>query len=109
MYCKNCGAEINDIAYVCVLCGVKVKDETTSLNLAKNKLIAAILALVFGTLGIHQFYLGYTGKGIAMILLTTLGSCFIIGPFISFAWSIIDAITILTGSYPDAQGNPLQD
>ena len=27
MYCKNCGKEINDNAYVCPNCGVKVKDE----------------------------------------------------------------------------------
>lgn len=27
MYCKNCGKEIDDNAYVCPNCGVKVKDE----------------------------------------------------------------------------------
>ena len=27
MFCKNCGKEIDDNAYVCPHCGVKVKDE----------------------------------------------------------------------------------
>lgn len=104
MYCRNCGAQINDNAYVCIHCGVKVKEE---LSLVRNKLIAAILALVFGTLGIHQFYLGYNGRGIAMLLITILGSCIVIGPIITFFWSLIDAIRILMGTYSDAQGNSL--
>ena len=32
-----------------------------------------ILAFLLGTLGIHNFYLGYTNKGIAQLLLTLLG------------------------------------
>ncbi len=27
MYCKNCGNEISDLAFVCPKCGVKVKDD----------------------------------------------------------------------------------
>lgn len=29
MFCKNCGKEIDNNAYVCPNCGVKVKDEIT--------------------------------------------------------------------------------
>ncbi|MDR3292778.1 MAG: zinc ribbon domain-containing protein [Clostridiales bacterium] len=27
MYCKNCGKEVNDNAYICLSCGVKLKEE----------------------------------------------------------------------------------
>ena len=29
MYCRNCGSEISDNAFVCLKCGVKVKDDPT--------------------------------------------------------------------------------
>ncbi|HEX8415795.1 MAG TPA: TM2 domain-containing protein, partial [Sphingomicrobium sp.] len=41
----------------------------------RNKLIAALLAFFLGTLGVHRFYLGRTGTGIMMLLLT----CTVIG------------------------------
>lgn len=40
---------------------------------AKNKLIAALLAFFLGGLGIHKFYLGRTGAGIAMLLFCWTG------------------------------------
>lgn len=30
MFCKNCGKEIDDNAYVCVHCGVKVKEDNSA-------------------------------------------------------------------------------
>ena len=41
----------------------------------RNKYVAAILAFFFGTLGIHRFYLGRTGSGIAMLVLTLAMVC----------------------------------
>ena len=38
----------------------------------KNKIVAGLLGLFLGTLGIHNFYLGYAGKGIAQLLMTIL-------------------------------------
>ena len=35
MYCKNCGKEIDEKAYVCPNCGVKVKDEAIELRESK--------------------------------------------------------------------------
>ena len=52
----------------------------------KNKIVAAALAFFFGTFGVHNFYLGYTGKALFQ-LLGTLLSCGILalrspsGPF----------------------------
>ena len=40
---------------------------------SKNKLIAALLAIFLGGLGIHKFYMGQTGKGILFLLLCWTG------------------------------------
>lgn len=60
----------------------------------KSQLIAAVLAFLVGALGIHRFYLGYTGIGIAQLL--TLGGCGI--------WALIDLIRILMGDLKPKDG-----
>ena len=57
----------------------------------RNKYIAALLAFVFGPLGIHRFYLGRQGSGIAMLVL----SCTIIGLIVTYPWSFVDMIRYL--------------
>lgn len=39
---------------------------------AEKKLVAGILAILLGGLGIHKFYLGYTKEGIIQIVLLLL-------------------------------------
>lgn len=39
----------------------------------KSKLVAGLLALFLGTLGIHKFYLGYKNEGFIMLGCTLLG------------------------------------
>ncbi|MCD4548872.1 MULTISPECIES: TM2 domain-containing protein [unclassified Schaalia] len=74
----------------------------------KSMIAAALLAFFLGTFGIHNFYLGYTGKGIAQLLITvlTLG----LGAVITGIWAFVEFILILlrSGSYAhDARGIPL--
>lgn len=72
----------------------------------KSKIVAGLLAILVAGLGIHNFYLGYTGKGIAQLVLTL--TC--IGYPISLIWSIVEGIRILTGGIAtDASGIPLKD
>jgi len=53
------------------------KDVTASsfseLTGEKNKVVAGILALLVGGLGIHKFYLGYTASGLVYLLTNTIG------------------------------------
>jgi TM2 domain-containing membrane protein YozV len=63
----------------------------------RNKYIAALLAFLVGPLGIHRFYLGRTGSGIAMLLL----SCTVVGLIVSAPWAFIDMIRYLVMSDRD--------
>jgi hypothetical protein len=38
----------------------------------KSKLVAALLAFLFGMFGVHKFYLGRTGAGLTMLLVSVL-------------------------------------
>ncbi len=67
-------------------------------NPPKSKVAAALLCFFLGGLGIHRFYLGYTGLGIAQLL--TCGGCGI--------WALVDFIMILTGSVKDSEGRDLE-
>jgi len=60
----------------------------------RNKYIAALIAFLIGPLGIHRFYLGRTGSGIAMLIL----SCTVIGLLLTVPWALIDMIRYLVMS-----------
>jgi TM2 domain-containing membrane protein YozV len=76
--------------------------------MAKSKLAAGLIAIFFGAFGVHNFYLGYTGKGIAQLLITVLS--FGLLAFVSWIWALIEGIMILAGSIAvDANGIPLKD
>lgn len=61
----------------------------------KSQLIALILCICVGVLGIHRFYLGYTMEGVVQLL--TAGGCGI--------WSLIDLIRIITGDLKPKDGD----
>ena len=86
MFCKFCGAEIDDDCVVCPACGKQVAPlKTENENLfgktinGRNRLIAALLALFLGGIGIHHFYLGNTTYGIISIIFCWSGIPYIIG------------------------------
>ncbi len=61
---------------------------------AEKKIVAGILALLLGSLGIHKFYLGYTKAGVITLLITLL-TCGFAGT-IMWIISIVEGITYLT-------------
>ncbi|MGI5195326.1 TM2 domain-containing protein [Streptomyces sp. CA-288835] len=65
----------------------------------KSKVVAGVLQLTLGSLGIGRFYIGHVGIGIAQLF--TCGGLGI--------WALIDGIILLTGSNnTDAQGRILR-
>jgi TM2 domain-containing membrane protein YozV len=60
----------------------------------KSQIVALILCILVGPLGIHRFYLGYPLEGVLMLL--TGGGCGI--------WWIIDIIRIVTGDLQPFDG-----
>lgn len=89
-FCKYCGSKIDFDAVICIHCGkqvellkhepvyaqqINVKNQYKS-NCEKNKWIAFILCLLFGTLGVHKFYEGKIALG---ILYLCTGGLFCVG------------------------------
>ena len=88
--CPQCGAPAQEGATKCEYCGAAIAQPTQSAQQTqsqqvvyaqqsnanperanwpiKNKIVAAILAIILGGLGIHKFYLGQTKKGILYLL-----------------------------------------
>lgn len=68
----------------------------------KSKLVAGLLQIFLGGLGIGRFYLGNPGMAIAQILVTwfTLG--------FGALWPLIDGIVLLAGRPRDSAGRPLR-
>ena len=81
---------------------------TSSAPAAKSKMAAGLLGIFLGAFGVHNFYLGYTGKAVAQLLITLLSCGFL--AVASEIWGLVEGIMILTGSInTDANGNPLAD
>jgi TM2 domain-containing membrane protein YozV len=64
----------------------------------KEWLVALLLSIFLGTLGVDRFYLGHVGLGIAKLL--TGGGCLV--------WWLVDVILIATGKATDKSGQPLK-
>ena len=127
MFCKQCGKPIDDGQELCADCkmasannnangttqniNVNVNNGNQNPNMnpnAKSKIAAGLLGIFLGSFGVHNFYLGFTGKAVAQLLITIL-SCGMLS-FASAIWGLVEGIMILTGSMnTDAQGNPLRD
>ena len=102
-FCANCGSEVNPGAIICTNCGAGIKSMANASGEQKSKLIAVLLAFFLGSIGIHDFYLGYNKYGIIKIVLTC---CTGVGGAI---WALVDFIRLLTGSLnADANGVALK-
>jgi len=92
-YCANCGNAVAPNADVCLNCGVAIKNAVNGEYLnGKDKITLALICFFLGGLGIHNFMLGETKKGIVKIVLSL---CVGIGGILA----LIDFIKILTDKY----------
>ena len=87
IYCRDCGAKHSDKADKCPKCG-----RVTNPDMTHSALVYALLALFLGTLGVHKFYAGKTGTGVAMLIMGTIGWLLIIPGIIVVIWAFIDFI-----------------
>lgn len=67
-FCPCCGNQIQPGAAVCMKCGVDTT-QYGAMKSSKSKIVAGLLGLFLGCYGVHNFYLGYTKKAIAQLLL----------------------------------------
>ncbi len=109
MFCKNCGAEMNENAAVCLKCGSAISNQNIAKG-SKSKMAAGLLAIFLGYLGVHNFYLGYTKKAVIQLLVSLLGAfLFGLGPLAMSIWAIVEAVNIFQGKITDADGNALSE
>lgn len=121
-FCTNCGQSLIEGANNCPNCGAPVNgggnvnynSENDNQNVpqnvnAKSKVAAGLLGIFLGSFGVHNFYLGYTGKAVAQLLLTLIGWILCgLGPLAAGIWRLIEGIMILAGSIKvDGKGQPL--
>lgn len=113
-FCSNCGSQTAPGAAFCLNCGAPTNDAAAAQAAVpvgyeqKSKMAAGLLGIFLGAFGVHNFYLGNTGKAIAQLLISVL-SCFTLA-IVSEIWGLIEGIMILSGSVKtDAKGVPLKD
>ena len=132
MYCRECGKKVNENAVACTgcgvnpklsknfcgACGVKTKDNQIvclkcgvslggslggSSSGEKSKIIACLLALFLGSIGVHKFYLGYNTQGIIMLLCGTVGWILFLPPIVMAIIALIEAIMYISKSDEEFQ------
>ncbi|HOG51511.1 MAG TPA: TM2 domain-containing protein [Lentisphaeria bacterium] len=100
-FCPNCGVATEANQAACTQCGVSLVASASSnpFQGPKNKLVAGLLGILLGSLGIHKFYLGYNKEGIIMLVITLL-TCGIGGGLVSII-GLIEGIIYLTKTDED--------
>jgi TM2 domain-containing membrane protein YozV len=69
----------------------------------KSRILAALLGITLGFVGVHRFYLGFYTIGIAQIVVTYLTGGY------GVVWGFTEGILIFLGHiYKDAKGRPLK-
>ena len=114
--CGCCGAEIPGQEGICPYCGAGLPDNVAQPTVptapvaavqqpvdqapVKHKNTYLLLGIFLGGLGIHNFYAGYTKKGVIQLLITLFTAGY--GGMVSWIWAIIEICTVKQ----DANGIP---
>lgn len=85
MFCKKCGNKIADDAIVCTKCGVptgiifnekKETEEVGQIIIIVGYILAFLMPIVGGIVGIYMMAKRRPGHGIAMLVLAVMSSVF---------------------------------
>lgn len=100
--CPECQKEVSDQAAACPACGYPIHKvvelETPAqqapavVTVRKSRGVYIVLGLLFGMLGIHNFYAGYHGYGAAQLICNVLLFWTIFVPvivFLSVIWDLV--------------------
>jgi TM2 domain-containing membrane protein YozV len=102
MFCKSCGREIVNNASVCVGCGVATGFSAQPARAPKSRTAFVLLGIFLGGLGIHNFFAGYTAKGVIQLLITLLLGWLIIPLIGVWNWVIIEVCTVTADAAGEA-------
>ncbi len=98
-FCANCGQPIAENAEFCLNCGVAVKKAGGDLN-GQDKIAMILICLFLGGLGIHNFIMGETKKGVFKIIMNFAGAITCgITTIIACVFIIIDLVKICNNTY----------
>ena len=122
MFCAQCGTQLLDSAKHCTNCGAQTGVATPAYAtgapaasappppyaapaavgnpIAKSRLAYILLGLFLGGFGIHNFYAGYAGRGVAQLLITLFIGWLVVPLIAVFIWIIVEICTVTR----DAQG-----
>ena len=93
-FCSNCGGAVAPGAEVCMNCGVAIKKAGATGDLGgKDKIVMALVAFFLGGIGVHNFMMGETKKGIVKIVFAVC-----LTP-VAGILALIDTIKILMDKY----------
>ena len=115
MKCEYCDNPVPDGATRCPSCGAAAEPEQGKLQeikqepsheqastplpmdpymymTRKSRVAYIVLGVLFGQIGVHNFYAGYIGRGVAQLLITILS--FGLLCWISWIWAIIEICAI---------------
>jgi hypothetical protein len=114
-FCPRCGASNWSAAARCTQCGSPSPFQQPAyymppppvhvfVEIPKSRAVYIVLGLFLGGLGIHNFYAGRNGSGIAQLLITIFTFWLIIPIFIMWLWVIIEVIVVDR----DGRGQPMR-
>lgn len=96
VYCPKCGKEIAEGEKGCNACGWRYRPKSpahTKTEKGFSVQLAGIFGILFGTFGVHNFYMGKTKKGLIQLLISvlSLGTLAIV----SACWGAVEGVLLL--------------
>lgn len=100
-FCGNCGKSTTANQVMCTACGGDLSRKTGIGGNSKSKMIAGLLAIFLGPLGIHKFYLGYTKAGVILLICSIVCVSLGASAWIPSVYCLVEGILYLTKSDVD--------